>query len=164
MNIFMIIRDGLILSIFTSVMIMLSLRYNPRIWLQDYPSDIQDLVPSKTEGEKRFSVLVGIPFLIVLIAIPFVSTLVLKIQSQGNISFFTLAANAFGVAFVFNLVDWLILDWIIFCWITPGFLVIPGTEGAEGYKNIWFHFRGFLIGTVFSLIAGLVIGGIVFFL
>ncbi|MCJ7735111.1 MAG: hypothetical protein MUP11_11240, partial [Anaerolineales bacterium] len=126
----MIIRNGLILSILASLMIMLSLRHNPRIWLQDYPPDIQDLVPSKTKEEKRLSLLVGIPFLVLLIAVPFVSTLVLKIQSQGNISFFTLAANAFGVAFIFNLVDWLILDWIIFCWITPGFLVIPGTEGV----------------------------------
>ncbi|NQS92517.1 MAG: nitroreductase, partial [Chloroflexi bacterium] len=161
---FIVIRDGLILSFLASFIIMLSLRHNPRIWLQDYPPDIQDLVHSKTEGEKRLSLVVGIPFLVLLIAVPFVSTLVLKNQSQGNISFFTLTANAFGVAFIFNFVDWLILDWIIFCWITPAFLVIPGTERAEGYKDYQFHFRGFLMGTILSLIAGLVIGGFVFIL
>jgi hypothetical protein len=57
----------------------------------------------------------------------------------------------------------LVLDWVIFCLITPRFVVIPGSEGAQGYKDYWFHFRGFLFGTLFSAILGTVIGVIVFF-
>ena len=33
--------------------------------------------------------------------------------------------------------------------------------GMAGYKNYAMHFRGFLIGTVFSAAAGLVIAGII---
>jgi len=156
-----IILDGAVFSVIASVLIVITLRLNPRLWLQDYPQDIQALVPPKTDKEKRLSLVLGILFLVLLAAIPLVSTLALNSQYQGEISFFSLAINAFGVVFVFNVVDWLVLDWLMFCAITPGFVVIPGSEGAKGYKDYGFHFRGFLIGTVFSAVAGLVIGAIV---
>ena len=161
MNVFRTILDGLILSAIATVFILITMRLKPRIWLQDYPDDIQALVPPKTEEEKRLSLVLGTPFLILLFAVPFISTLALKSRHQGDVSFFPLTANAFGVAFVFNVIDWLVLDWLMFCTITPRFVVIPGTEGAAGYKDYWFHFRGFLIGTVFSAVVGLVIGAIV---
>ena len=163
MSVSKIIFDGMIFSLIVSVFIVVTLRLNPRIWLQDYPQDIQSRVLPKTEKEKRLSLILGIPFLILLIAVPFLSTLVLKHQHHGTLSFISLALHAFGVVFVFNVVDWLVLDWLMFCTITPKFVVIPGTEGAEGYKNYWFHFRGFLIGTVFSAGAGLIIGAVVSF-
>jgi hypothetical protein len=72
--------------------------------------------------------------------------------------------RAAGVLFLFNLVDWLILDWLIICTITPSFVVLPGTEGMAGYKNYWMHFKGFLIGTVLSMLVGLIATGIVLFL
>jgi hypothetical protein len=159
-----IILDGLILSLFASVFIVISMRLNPRIWLHDYPPDIQAQVASKTRKEKRLSLLLSIPFLILLAAIPLISTLSLKRQYQGEISFFSLAIHAFGVAFVFNVVDWLILDWLMFCTITPRFVVIPGSEEAAGYKNYGFHFRGFLKGIVFSVVAGLIIAAITLFI
>jgi hypothetical protein len=45
--------------------------------------------------------------------------------------------------------------------ITPKRFVIPGSEGHPAYKDYYFHFRGFLIGTVFSAVMGLVAAGIV---
>ncbi|MCJ7739553.1 MAG: nitroreductase, partial [Anaerolineae bacterium] len=82
----------------------------------------------------------------------------------GDISFLLLFLNAFGVAFTFNLVDLLLLDWLMFCTITPRFVVIPGTEGMEAYKDYSYHFKASMIGTILSVVAGLVIAGIVSFL
>jgi len=158
-----IILDGLVLSAIASIFILITMGVNPRIWLQDYPQDIQARVPPKTEKEKRLSLALGIPFLVLLVAVPFVSTLVLKNQHQDTLSYLSLVIHAFGVVFVFNVVDWLVLDWLMFCTITPGFVVISGSEGAEGYKNYMFHFRGFLIGTTLSVVAGLIIGAVVSF-
>ncbi len=155
-----IIVHGAFLSLVASAFIAITLRINPRIWLQDYPQDIQDRVPPKTAQERRISLLLGIPFLIVLLAVPFASTLTLKYQRGGAVPFLLLFANGFGVSFIFNLVDWLILDWLMLCTITPPFVVIPGTEGASGYKNYAFHFRGFLVGTIFSAIVGAVVAGL----
>lgn len=164
LSIHRIILDGALLSIIASLLILVSLRINPRMWLQDYPPDIQDKVPPKTEREKRQSLIIGIPFLLVLAAVPFISTLTLNRQSGGGASFLQLFVNASGVVFVFNLVDLLLLDWLMFCTITPKFLVIPGTEGMEGYKDYYYHFKASLTGTVLSVVAGLVMAGIVWLL
>jgi hypothetical protein len=162
-NLTKILLDGIILSVLASGTILAILRFNPRLFLQDYPAEIQNQVPPKTEKEKHQALLVGIPFLIILIAIPFLSTLSLaKLGGEERFSF--LFINAFGVAFLFNLVDCLVLDWLIFCLITPDFLVIPGTKGMQAYKDYRFHFRAFLIGTALSIIAGLGIAGIVLIL
>jgi hypothetical protein len=162
-NIYRIILDGLVLSVIASVFIFLTIRLNPRLWLQDYPPDIQSRVPPKTEKEKRLSLIVGIPFLILVFLIPLFSTFMLKSQHQGEPSFILFAGHAFGVALFFNIVDWLVLDWMIFCLITPRFVVLPGSEGAEGYQDYCFHFRGFLVGILFSAVLGAIIGAIVFF-
>jgi len=159
-----IVIDGAVLSVIASLLIVVSLRFNPRMWLQDYPKGIQDRVLPKTKEEKRQALVVGIPFLIVLVAVPFYSTLVLSIQGGSDISFLQFFLNAFGVAFIFNLVDLLLLDWLMFCTITPKFLVIPGTEGMEGYKDYCYHFKASLVGTTLSIVAGLVIAGIVWFI
>ena len=163
-NISKILLDGALLSFLASITIIGILRLNPRLFLQDYPDEIQAVVPPKTDREKGQSLITGIPFLLILLAVPFISTLILKRESGEMISFFTLFINAFGVAFLFNLVDLLLLDWLLFCFITPSFLVIPGTEGMQEYKDYGFHFRAFLIGTALSIAGGLIIAGLVVFL
>ena len=160
-NLSKIVLDGSLLSIIASLLLIVPMYFNPRIFLQDYPKDIQTRVPAKTPREKHLALWVGIPFLLVLLLIPFLSTLSLK---QQNSPYLVLFANAFGVAFLFNVVDWLLLDWLLFCTITPKFVVIPGTEGMPGYKDYGFHFRGFLVGTVLSVISGVLIAGIVSFI
>jgi hypothetical protein len=154
-----ILIDGAILSSLASIWLILTLRVNPRIFLHDYPAKIQEKVPKKTEAERRLSYVFGVPFMLLLLLGSFFSTLSLK--EHGNVHFLPLWLNAAGVVFVFNLVDWLILDWLLFCTLTPHFLVIPGSEEMAEYKDYGFHFRGFLHGTVYSVLGGLVIAGIV---
>mgnify|MGYP006308619099 CR=1 FL=1 len=158
-----ILLDGAIFSLVASAYLIITLHINPRLWLQDYPQDIQDQVPPKTDRESRLSLILGIPFLLVLVGAPLISTVGLNRQYGGALSFPALIIHAFGVGFIFNLVDWLLIDGLLFCAITPSFIVIPGTEGAEGYttKNYGHHVRGFVIGTGVSLAGGLVIAAIV---
>lgn len=158
------IIDGVILSLLASLFIMVTMKVNPRIWLNDYPKDIQAKVAPQSPYEKRISFLLGIPFILLLLGFPLFSSLTLKQQFPGQISFSALFVNSFGVVFIFNLVDWLILDWLIFCVITPKFIVLEGTEGMPGYKNFFFHFQGFLIGSFLSAIYGLIIATILSFL
>jgi hypothetical protein len=160
MNISRMLADGAILSIIASVYLLIVLYLNPRLFLQDYPEDIQRAVPPKTNEEKRLSLVFGLPFFIALVAVPFLSTINLKYQLGSEFSFCWAALNAIGILLVFNIVDWLILDWFVFCTLTPKFVVIPGTEGMSGYKNYKHHFRGFLIGTALSIMAGLILGAV----
>jgi hypothetical protein len=159
LNFTKILTDGAILSLFASLCLVLALRVNPRIFLHDYPAKIQEKVPKKTKAERRLTYVFGIPIMLLLLLGSFFSTLALK--AQGSVQFWALWLNASGVVYVFNIVDWLILDWLMFCTFTPHFVVIPGSEGMADCKDYGFHFRGFLHGTVYSGLGGLIIAGIV---
>ena len=145
-------------SVLISAVLLGMIWVNPRLMLQDYPKDVQAAVPPKAPEEKRQTLYWSFLFWLLLIGFPSASALSAKAAHAG---FLDLFLSAFGVLFVFNLVDWLILDWLIFCTITPRFAVLPGTEGMAGYKNYAMHFRGFVIGTVLSVVLGLIIAAIV---
>lgn len=156
-----ILLDGGIVAVIASLLLIVPMMINPRFFLQDYPNKIKEAVPARTASEKKAAIIFGTPFILVLFLGPFFSTLSLKATTS---SFGVLFLNAFGVSMAFNLVDWLVLDWLLFCTITPKFMVIPGTEGMAAYKDYAFHFRGFITGTVISVIAALVIAMVIFFI
>jgi hypothetical protein len=60
----------------------------------------------------------------------------------------------------FTILDCFVLDWGLVYW-QPRFVVLPGTEGLAGYRNYWFHFRGFLIGIPIILALSALVAGIV---
>ena len=68
------------------------------IFLGHYPKEIRQVVPPRSENERR------------------------------SRSFWELFAYAFGVPFIFNPVDLLILDWLIVCWVKPLWVILPCTE------------------------------------
>ena len=152
--------SGLYVALATLFLLFLVI-YNPRLMLQDYPPAIKEIVPAKTEAEKRQSTWLGLPFMLVLFVFPIYATFAFQSRAGGQAGFLSLWLFAFGIAFAFNVWDWLVLDWLVFCTITPKRFVIPGSEGHPAYKDYFFHFRGFLIGTVFSAVMGIVGAGIV---
>jgi hypothetical protein len=88
---------------------------NPRFLLQDYLSDIRAAVPPKTPAERRARAYWAALFFLVLLGFPIAAALSAKV-AQGD--FLSVFLSAFGVTFLFNIVDWLILDWLIVCTIT----------------------------------------------
>jgi len=158
-----IIHAGIYIILATIFLVGLVL-YSPRLMLQDYPPAIKALVPPKTEAEKRLSIWLGMPFLLILLLFPIYATFVFEGRSTAQMGFVELFLYAFGIAFAFNVWDWLVLDWLVFCTITPRQFVIPGSEGHPAYKDYAFHFRGFLIGTGFSAVMGLIAASIVIFI
>ncbi|HSE39805.1 MAG TPA: nitroreductase, partial [Acidobacteriota bacterium] len=89
-----------------------------------------------------------------LFLIPFWSAWSLRKASH---SFLSLFLAAFGVGMFFNIFDLLVIDYLICCAWTPKFLILPGTEGMTGYKDYRHHFRGFIVGTILSVIVSLLI-------
>jgi hypothetical protein len=75
-------------------------------------------------------------------------------------SFWELFAYAFGVLFIFNLVDLLILDWLIVCWLKPRRVILPGTEHVAIPNPYLHHFKEFLMGTAGLGIVGLAIAAL----
>jgi hypothetical protein len=159
-----IVRDGASLSVVASTYLLLLLRFNPRMFLRHYPKEIQEVVPPKSEKERRMSILLGVPLGLLFIGSTFASALLWRASAQGSPSFWELFAHAFCVFFLFNLVDLLILDWLIVCWYAPSWAILPGSEHIVMPKDYLYHFNGFLIGTVVSVIGGLAIAAPLHFL
>lgn len=150
------IIEGLVLSAGFLIILILSLAANPRVWLKDYPKDIQQMTTSQTPHEKKQLQKLGIP-LAMLVIVPLVLSLMLDSHQitlwQAFIHFYILFT-------IVSLADLIILDWLIFCLITPKFIVIPGTEGAKGYKDYQFHFIGFLKGCIILAVLSLILGAL----
>src|SRR5574342_1400214 len=104
-----LLHSGIYILLGTVCLVGLAL-YNPRLMLGDYPPAIQAAVPPRTEAEKRQALLLGLPFLLVLIFYPFLAAFLFISRIAGQAGFFTLWLYAFLVIFAFNLWDWLVLD------------------------------------------------------
>ncbi|MBM6648754.1 nitroreductase [Bacillus sp. RIT 809] len=149
---------GISMSFILSIMTLGSLYYNPRLWLNDYPKDIQKVVLPKSINEKKQTYYFGIIYNIILFGTPLVSTYIL--HQHEKLLYIEAYLHTFGIVMTFNLVDLFIIDWLIFCWITPRFVVIPSTEEMKGYKDYIFHLRGAIVGTPFLAIISLFVAGI----
>ncbi|EJQ95940.1 MULTISPECIES: hypothetical protein [Bacillus] len=149
---------GISMSFILTIMILGSLYYNPRLWLNDYPKDIQKVVLPKSINEKKQTYYFEIIYNIILFGTPLVSTYIL--HQHEKLLYIEAYLHTFGIVMIFNLVDLFIIDWLIFCWITPRFVVIPSTEGMKGYKDYIFHLRGAIVGTPFLAIISLFVAGI----
>ena len=128
--------------------------------LHDYPEDIQkaSTLPKETPSQKRsakmFSVLGSIIIFGTLIVFG------LHWFSAVPATFLKVFGYIFIIAMSWNVIDLLVMDWLVICRITPKWVVIQGTEGCRGYHDYWYHFKGFLIGCVYTTILSLAIAGI----
>jgi hypothetical protein len=150
-----ILQDGAVLSLVASAYLLVLLRFNPRIFLKHFPKEVREAVPPKSPKEQRTSAVLGL-----LLALPLMSALLWRAATLGTHSFWAIFAYAFGVLFLFNLVDLLILDWLIVCFLEPPWVILPGTEHLVLPKQYLHHFKGFLIGTVGLSLVALVIAAL----
>ena len=149
---------GAVLSVLMGV-IFLGIAYlNPEIWLNDYPPDIRERFGPMSEKARRQRTLAGIPVFLLLFGTIVLSAVRLT-RIGDDETFFAVFFGTFIVLLVFNLVDLLILDWFVFNTLKPGFIVLPGTEGARGYSDYGFHFRAFLKGVAGALVVSLLVAG-----
>lgn len=150
------LMDGTLLSLGLGVLVLGSLYYNPRLWLQDYPAPIRAKAPPQTLTEKRQQRLLMIPLLLLMFGLPLYSTYQLRLENGGSISFITAYLNTFVVTNIFNLFDAVVLDLLILTFMKPKFAVIPGAEGMEYLYHDWnMHLRNYLKGIVFCAVFSL---------
>lgn len=62
---------------------------------------------------------------------------------------------------LFNLVDLLLIDWLIVEFMRPAFIVQSGLGQLMGERNYWFHFQGFLKGSMGILVVSLLLAGLI---
>ena len=160
-NTSLLLTDGAILSVLFGVYVGGTLFCKPRIWLHDFPPDIQALTPSKTDQEKRLTALLTIPFFILLFG-----GLGLTAARYGTAhGFLGMLLHTYLVYLIVNLFDLVVLDWgMSMHLVDPQNPPFPGTEGAKGYRDYRFYFVGFLKGCVIGMVFVLIVSGIVWLL
>jgi len=147
-----VLIDGTILTAIVAPIVVLALYINPRMALSDYPKDVRAAVPPRTKKELRQGILVGLPFLLAIIAAPLYSTWLVKQQNHGVITYWMAFTTIVGVYLIPFLFDLIVLDILMFSTWTPRFVVIPGTEGMPGYKDYSMHLTAHAKGSVMLIL------------
>lgn len=148
-----LLTDGLLASIIFTISIGLIVWRFPRVMLHDFPADIQAMVPPKTAREKRLTYVLGVPIFAIFIGLPLYQVLALKAANDGVLSLGAAFAYAYGIFLIVNLWDLVVMDWILMTvFVDPQKPPLAGSEGAAGWRDYGFHFRGFVKGTVIGLV------------
>lgn len=146
--------------LFTAYLLAVMRGLSPRIWaFSDYPKTITDHVPPQTDRERKIGAYTGIPFFILWLGFPLVSTLMLEGLYGGSIPLLVAFLNIFGIMMFGNFADLVILDTLIVGTITPDWVIIPGTEHMRDkeYKDFrLYHAKGHVRGTVLMVILSLI--------
>jgi hypothetical protein len=151
-----VLIDGTILSLLLGAVILGSLRYNPRLWLQDYPKAIREKVPALSASERRDRGVVSILVIGILLGGVLLEALHLRTYQWGMSQFGIAYLHVFLMLAIFNVFDALVLDLFILTLLRPKFAFVPGIEGME---HLLFdtrkQFFDFLKGFVFCAAASL---------
>ena len=155
-----VVVDGAVLCAALGTLILGSLAYNPRLWLNDAPPRVRALAPPLTPDEQRARLVTGVLFLVILIAVSAWSAARLYARHAAAPPFAMVFAHFVAVFFLFNLFDLVVIDWLIVLIVRPRFLTrlsVPDLSYEETVGGYGYHFRAFIKGiaviTVFSLIA-----------
>lgn len=155
----LLLVDATLTTIVFSGFVVGTLLWKPRLWLQDFPPDIQAMIPPKTEQEERLTRVIAVPFFITLFG-----TLSFAAYHYGNANgFWALWLHVYLVWQAANLFDLIVIDWGGTLLIDPMNPPLPGTEGAKGYRDFTFHFVGFLKGSMMGTVLALFIAGAMWF-
>ncbi len=164
-----ILIHGTIYAILFTLYLLAMMRgLNPRIWaFSDYGKAITDHVPPQTERERRIAAYTGIPFFILVIGFPLVSTILLEGLYGGVIPLLDAFLNSFAILMFGNFADLVILDTLIVGTITPDWVIIPGTEHMRDkeYKDFrLYHAKAHVRGTILTAVFSLLFAAIVVFI
>jgi hypothetical protein len=155
------IPDLIILVLFFSAFVIITIWWKPRIWLHDFPADIQALAAPKTPEEKRLTAIIGTLLVVLFLGLPVLLSWDLKAALGVNFSFLTVWLYTYALFIGFNLWDLVILDWIGLSLVDPQHPPFAGTEGATGWRNYAFHFHGFLKGCVMGIVFAALEAGLI---
>lgn len=151
---------GLIWSLMWILFVWMILMFFPWELLHDYPKDIQaaSTLKEPTPQQKRTAKIVsGMVSLVIIGSLFFFGLLRFRCD---RVSFQSILQYLFLIAMTWNVVDLVVMDWLIVCTITPGWIIIEGTEGCQGYHDYLFHFKGFLMGCLYTAIMAFIFAGL----
>lgn len=132
---------GAISSLAFSVVVFVSWKFFPKVWLADI-----------TEGKEKpepMSLAIATVVITLLIFILGATAAAWFYAKEAETSFLERATAAWLVLVMINLFDLFFVDLFVYWWLYPRFMQI---EGYPKFERIWPHFDGFIKGvTLFGL-------------
>lgn len=148
--------DGALLSAFMTLVVLGSLRHDPRIWTDDAPPALREQLGPMPRETVRRKWAWGVVMLIGLIAI---STHLMITGLPAEAGFVERALVSYVMFETFNLYDAIVLDiGVILLW-APQWAFVPGTRRHPALLDWRFHVRAFLTGVVAGVPFSLVVAG-----
>lgn len=147
LNSYLLLVDGAVLTVVFTTFVVGTLLWRPRLWLQDFPDDLQALIPPQTGAEKRLMAFLAVPW-IGLLVVGLIVTGARYGTEQGH---WAMLVHVYLVWQVVNLFDLIVIDWGGMHLIDPQNPPFPRTENAPGYRNYRFHFVAFLKGSAIGI-------------
>ena len=144
-------------AVTTGYLLLFMVTTSPRIWgYADYPQVVKDKVPPQSRKEKIIGAIIGLPWIIFVFGFPVYSTLTLKAEMSGTLTFPRAFLNLIVLIACTTFGDLVVLDWLIISKITPRFVIIPGSA-KEDYKDFSHHFRGHAKAAVAMIVMALIL-------
>jgi len=150
---------GAWLCAWMTLVVLGSLRHDPRIWQHDAPRALQELLgppPPETAGRKRLWVVV------MMVGLVGVSTLLMREVGAlpGGDGFGPRMLAAYVMFETFNLYDAIVLDiGVILLW-APDWAFVPGTKRHPSLLDWRFHVRAFFVGVALGVPFAAIVAGI----
>ncbi|MFC4306631.1 hypothetical protein [Cohnella boryungensis] len=150
MNMYFTIILGFGLSLTLALIVVGVLCLNPRLMLHRFPPSIQKRTPKKTKSERKYDILLSIPYYSILLLLPFLSLFVLRYIGDGKMNYWDAAFHLLVIYAIYNLIDFLLVNRLFIGYLTPKILALSDLVGRKEYVGVAFHFRGFLANTGLS--------------
>ena len=150
-----ILRDGALLSLGASSLIMGTLRVNPRLFMRHFPDTVRRTQAPLSARERIAGGVVALGLALLLLGVPIVSASAYAAASS-DFAYVEVFLHAFAVGMVFNLIDWLVLDELWLGGFRPSWALPPDLDPAAIPFEHSRHFRAFLSGTLVCAAVGLV--------
>lgn len=153
--------DGTLYVLALGVFIIGSLLYNNRLWMQDYPKEIQALQAPLTPREKRERIVMAGLVFVVMVGGLLISNAGLKAANGGSLSFLSAYGNTLALFNLFNLFDAVVIDWGLGVVVKARFMLLPGSETrmhlySDPHMHITNYLKGVIAGFILSLPIALV--------
>lgn len=154
--------DGLLLSLVFGVIVIGSLRWNPRIWMQDFPEAIRATQPPLTPVEKRQKTLITVIFFAAIIGLPIWFNAQMRASMGADFTFQTSFVHTWLMFQIVNLFDAVVLDWLYIAVMKPRYLILPGSEGVveQALTDVRWHIGNYLKGVVIVSVLALPIAAV----
>ena len=143
----LLLLDGTVLVVLFGAFVVGTLLWRPRIWLHDFPPDLQARMPEKTAEERRLTTLLAVPWLALL----FGGLIYAGVRFGVDHGYLDLALHVYLLWQIVNLFDLVVIDWGGMHLVDPRDPPFEGTEGAKGYRDWGFHFVAYLKGSVMGV-------------